>query len=124
MHKQTVHVQLQLQYCARLTMQYTGVAGVQKWAEADLSVPARCNVCPCRKAEVLEARAREISARNRAMLAAAAANPEEPAPLLRAAADPVDPASRLVTPAGAVVTLRLAQQMLAEFCAKLPGSDR
>jgi hypothetical protein len=58
------------------------------------------------------------------MLAAAAADPAEPAPLPRPAAEPVDPATRLMTPAGAVVTLRLAQQMLAEFCAKLPGSDR
>jgi hypothetical protein len=59
------------------------------------------------------------------MLAAAAtADPAEPLPLPRPATEPVDPASRLMTPAGAVVTLRLAQQMLAEFCAKLPGSDR
>jgi hypothetical protein len=33
------------------------------------------------------------------------------------------PPGRFVTPAGAVVTARLAQPLLAEFCAKLPGSD-
>jgi hypothetical protein len=78
----------------------------------------------CRKADKLEARAREISAQNSAMLAAAAAAPGQPQPLPRPAAESVDGSSRLATPAGAVVTLRLAQQMLAEFCAKLPGSDR
>jgi hypothetical protein len=91
-------------------------------------MPLTCSWPPphaCRKADVLEARARELSAQNRAMLAAAAAaSPGAPPPLPRPAAEPVDPASRLSTPCGAVVTLRLAQQVLAEFCAKLPGSDR
>lgn len=45
-------------------------------------------------------------------------------PQLRPQAELPDPEARLVTRAGAVVTLRLALHALIEFCSKLPGSDR
>jgi hypothetical protein len=35
-----------------------------------------------------------------------------------------DTATRLSTPCGAAVTIRLAQKMLADYCGKLPGADR
>lgn len=89
----------------------------------------------CRKADRLEARMREISAENRRRLeehsqqaAAAKGDVSSTAVIPRLEFRPevnqLDQSSRLMTGVGAVVTTRLAQQMLAEYCAKLPGSDR
>lgn len=44
-------------------------------------------------------------------------------PLLRVMQEPNNPA-HLITAAGGAATMRLAQPLLAGFCAKLPGSDR
>lgn len=44
-------------------------------------------------------------------------------PLLRTAREPHNPA-HLVTREGGVATMRLAQVLLAGFCARLPGTDR
>lgn len=42
----------------------------------------------------------------------------------RTAPEEEDSATRLSTPCGAAVTIRLAQKMLADYCGKLPGCDR
>jgi hypothetical protein len=44
--------------------------------------------------------------------------------LPRTAPEEEDTATRLTTPCGAAVTMRLAQKMLADYCGKLPGADR
>lgn len=94
----------------------------------------------CSRADQLEARVRQISTDNRKLLkqhsqesastatnngSSGSSNSASARRLeLRSESEPVDNSTRLTTGVGAVVTLRLAQQMLAEYCAKLPGSDR
>ena len=76
---------------------------------------------PHSDAKAMEAHVVHISEANRAVLLES-----RPAavPQLRPQAELPDPEARLVTSAGAVVTLRLARPTLLEFCAMLPGSDR
>lgn len=60
-----------------------------------------------------------VSAETRQLLQAYNGRP----PLLRTAQEPHDPA-HLVTEEGGVATMRLAQVLLAGYCARLPGTDR
>lgn len=73
----------------------------------------------CREAATLEAHAAVVSAETRQLLQAHNGRP----PLLRTAQEAHNPA-HLVTEEGGVATMRLAQVLLAGYCARLPGTDR
>jgi hypothetical protein len=82
---------------------------------------ALCPLCLlfCREAAILEAHAATLSASTRQMLQAHSGA----AALLRTTVEPHNPA-HLQTSEGGLATMRLAQVLLAGYCARLPGNDR
>ena len=86
-------------------------------------------VAACSGAQLMEALMSDISRTTRELLQnhrqqhAGTLNPGTPPPLLSMSLEPRNPA-HLYTADGACATMRLAQPILAGYCAKLPGTDR
>lgn len=86
----------------------------------EVLILSQCVVChSCSESAELEAHAAYVSEQRRQELHLHKGQP----PLLRTDREPHNLA-HLVTPKGGVATMRLAQVLLAGFCARLPGTDR
>lgn len=76
--------------------------------------------CPdCREAATLEAHAAALSSEARQLI-----QDHNGRPPLRRTVRESHSASHLQTPEGGLATMRLAQVLLAGYCARLPGTDR
>lgn len=88
-----------------------------------------CTCCPipqprCREARLQDELAARVSQDTRALLQQYGSQPSQLPHLTAVQLMHHEQQRHLVTRQGAVATLRLAQPLLAGFCAKLPGSDR